>query len=155
MAKKANLDVSDKLDITIRRGDSFELSLNIKDNEGNNIQLVTGDYNFFIQVKSVTSPSSALQTSVPRKTVIAGSSLTETTVTNSPTRKASTPIFSFVDRDDDGNVKLRAEAEDTAKLPVGSYVYDIQYKYLNNGFNTVTTLLRGSFIVKEDITTSV
>ena len=155
MAKKANLDVSDKLDITIRRGDSFELSLNIKDNEGNNIQLVTGDYNFFIQIKSIVSSSSISATSAPRKTVIAGSSLAETTATNSPTRKASSPIFSFVDRDDEGNVKLRAEAEDTAKLPVGSYVYDIQYKYVNNGFNTVTTLLRGSFIVKEDITTSV
>lgn len=155
MAKKANLDVSDKLDITIRRGDSFELSLNIKDNEGNNVQLVTGDYNFYIQVKSVVSSSSVSATSAPRKTVIAGSSLTETTTTNSPTRKASSPIFSFVDKDDEGNVKLRAEAEDTAKLPVGSYVYDIQYKYINDGFNTVTTLLRGSFIVKEDITTSV
>ena len=46
MASKANLDVSEKLDITIKRGDSFELFLNFKDSAGANLPLLTDEYEF-------------------------------------------------------------------------------------------------------------
>jgi hypothetical protein len=44
MASKANLDVAEKLDITCRKGDTFELSLNFKDSAGVAIPLVTNSY---------------------------------------------------------------------------------------------------------------
>lgn len=163
MANKANLDVSEKLDITIRRGDSFELSINIKDNNGNNLPLLTDDYEFVIQIKTPSSTGSSRRTPqvkqaspVPQRSLIAASSLKESETQAVPANKeADLPIFSFENRDDNGNVTLRATAANTATLPVGNFVYDLQYKYLSNGFETVTTILKGNFIVKEDISTLV
>lgn len=162
MINKANLDVSEKLDITIRRGDSFELSLNIKDNSGNNLALLTNDYDFVIQVKTpVVSNSSrkattTRQSSLPQRSLIAASSLQESSTQSVPTdRQAESPIFTFENKDNNGNVTLRATAANTATLPVGTFVYDLQYKFLNNGFETVTTILKGNFIIKEDISTVV
>jgi hypothetical protein len=34
MASKVNLDISERLDITCRRGDTFELTLTLKDSTG-------------------------------------------------------------------------------------------------------------------------
>lgn len=163
MANKANLDVSEKLDITIRRGDSFELSLNIKDNDGNNLPLLTGDYEFVIQIKTPATTGSSRRTpqakqvsAIPQRSLIAASSLKESETQDVPTDKqADLPIFSFENKSDNGNVTLRATAANTATLPVGSFVYDLQYKYLSGGFETVTTILKGNFIVKEDISTLV
>lgn len=161
MANKANLDVSEKLDITIRRGDSFELSLNIKDNAGNNLALLTNDYEFVIQIKTPSvSSRRGVQTkqasALPQRSLIAASSLQESTTQNTPVNKeAESPIFVFENKDDNGNVTLRATAANTATLPVGTFVYDLQYKYTVNGFENVTTILKGNFIVKEDISTVV
>lgn len=163
MASKANLDVSEKLDITIRRGDSFELSINIKDNSGNNLPLLTDNYEFVIQIKTPSSsgvsrrvPKISQKSATPQRSLIAASSLKESETQNVPVDKeADLPIFSFENRDDNGNVTLRATAANTAALPVGVFVYDLQYKYLSNGFETVTTILKGNFMVKEDISTVV
>lgn len=161
MASKANLDVSEKLDITIRRGDSFELSINIKDNEGNNIQLLTDNYEFVIQIKTpATSSRRGSQvkrtSSLPQRNLVAASSLQESTTQDVPKdQSAESPIFVFEDKDDNGNVTLRATAANTATLPVGVFVYDLQYKHEVNGFENVTTILKGNFTVKEDISTLV
>lgn len=161
MASKANLDVSEKLDITVRRGDSFDLSINIKDNDGNNLALETNNYEFTIQVKNPVVSKSLRRTApvqkvAPQKTLVAASSLTQSETQNVPKNKeADSPIFEFVDRDDNGNVTLRASAANTATLPVGNFVYDLQYKFTSGSFDNVTTILKGNFIVKEDISTTV
>jgi len=154
MASKANLDVSEKLDITIKRGDSFELYLNFKDSASANLPLLTDDYEFIIQVKSPVQRQVASRSSFP--TIVAGSSLTESETKGvSQLKQAESPIFTFEDIDDLGNVVLRATAESTSKLPVGRFPYDLQYKVLVNGFQKVTTVLRGIFTIKEDISTAV
>jgi len=51
MANKVNLDISEPLDITCRRGDTFSLTLTLKDSSGTAIQLVTLGYEFIIDVK--------------------------------------------------------------------------------------------------------
>lgn len=170
MANKANLDVSEKLDITIRRGDSFELSINIKDNEGNNLPLLTDDYEFVIQVKTPSAAGSSRRTpqanrkssqakqvaATPQRSLVAASSLQESNTQDVPKdQSAESPIFVFEDKNDNGNVTLRATAANTAALPVGVFVYDLQYKYIVNGFENVTTILKGNFTVKEDISTLV
>lgn len=154
MAKKANFDSAEKLDITIRRGDSFDLLLNMKDNSGAAIPLETNDYRFFIQIQSVVPPVSNARSVQPRKVLIAGSTLDETRSTKTASSPATQPIFFFSDRDDLGNIKLRANASDTSNLPVGNYMYEIQYSYNDDGFDRVKTILRGSFSVKEDIATA-
>ena len=102
MAQKANLDISEKLDITCRRGDSFELTLNIKDSASVALPLSTDNYQFFFQVKSVSRVKTSNPSVSPsRRTLIAGSTLAE-----SPTRgenveqDAESPVFAFVDKDD-------------------------------------------------------
>ena len=55
MANKVNLDVSEPLDITCRRGDTFSLTLTLKDSSGSAIQLATLGYEFIIDVKSTSS----------------------------------------------------------------------------------------------------
>ena len=57
MAKKVNLDVSERLDITCRRGDSFSVTLTLKDSAGAALPLVTDEYSFVMQVR--TSPTAA------------------------------------------------------------------------------------------------
>lgn len=167
MADIANLDVAERLDITIKRGDSFQLSFNFKDSSGNNIPLLTDRYEFIIQVKTPETPSrrsyqtrssSQFKTgsSTPERNLIAASSLEESKTQNVSDRdEAESAIFTFEEKDDLGNVILRATAANTATLPVGSFVYDLQYKYLDNGFQVVRTVLEGDFVIKEDISTAV
>ena len=50
MASKVNLDVSEKLDITCRQGDSFSLTLTLKDSSGTAHTLSTDNYSFLMQV---------------------------------------------------------------------------------------------------------
>tara|TARA_R110002050_G_scaffold27063_1_gene70914 strand:- start:581 stop:1054 length:474 start_codon:yes stop_codon:yes gene_type:complete len=157
MAQKANLDISEKLDITCRRGDSFELTLNIKDSASVALPLSTDKYTFFFQIKSVSRVRTSNPSISPsRRTLIAGSTLAESpTGGENVETEATTSIFTFQDKDDLGNVTLKATAEATSRLPVGRFTYDLQYQVTVNGFAKTTTILRGSFVVKEDISTAV
>ena len=157
MSQKANLDVSEKLDVSCKRGDSFELFLNIKDSASVALPLLADGYEFIIQVKTLNSlQPQGSQISSQKRTLVAGSALTESATKGvSTTKEAETPIFVFEDMDDLGNVTLRATADSTSKLPVGRFTYDLQYKVLVNGFSKVTTILKGNFTVKEDISTAV
>ena len=157
MANKANLDVSEKLDITCKRGDSFELFLNLKDSAGANLPLLTDEYEFIIQVKTPNVNSRSSSSGVKKtKTMIAASALNESETKGiSETKEAESPIFSFDEIDDLGNVVLKSTADSTSKLPVGRFIYDLQYKVVLNGFAKVTTILRGNFTVKEDVSTAV
>lgn len=157
MAQKANLDVSEKLDVSCKRGDSFELFLNIKDSASAALPLLTDGYEFIIQIKTLNSVQpQGSQISSQKRTLVAGSALTESATKGvSTTKDAEAPIFVFENIDDLGNVTLRATAESTSRLPVGRFTYDLQYKVLVDGFSKVTTILRGNFSVKEDISTAV
>ncbi len=55
--------------------------------------------------------------------------------------------FEFKDITDSGTVNVTASADTMSNLPVGSFEYDIQQKV----GDVVTTILRGSFTVNEDI----
>ena len=52
MASSVNLDTSDVLDITCRKGDTFSLTINLKDSSGTALTLSTSNYEFLMQVKS-------------------------------------------------------------------------------------------------------
>ena len=56
MAKKVNLDVAQTLNITCRRGDTFQLNMTLKDSEGTALVLDgsvgnNGAYKFAMQVR--------------------------------------------------------------------------------------------------------
>lgn len=141
MASKVNLDVSEKLDITCRRGDTFNLTLTLKDSSGTAIELATNNYEFLMDVK--TNPTKT-RTGVSKREVIASSALSSS---QSKVSEKLTNGFEFVDISDNGTVKVTASADVMSGFPVGVYSYDIQQKV----GDTVTTILRGSFKVNEDI----
>jgi hypothetical protein len=140
MASKANLDVAEKLDITCRKGDTFELSLNFKDSAGVAIPLVTNSYEFFMQVRGGKRSSGS------KGSLVAG------TLTKGDQAKgengSSNVGFTFEDIDNSGNVTVRASADTMANFPSGRYTYDLQYTVNNK----TTTVLKGSFTVNDDIT---
>lgn len=143
MANKANLDISEKLDISCRKGDTFELFLNFKDSANANLPLLTGGYDFFMQVRGSKKRSEV------KGRLVAG------TITKGEQAKAlpgsSSVGFSFEEIDDLGNVTLKASAATMRNFEAGRYSYDLQYTV---GEKT-TTVLKGTFTVNEDISTTV
>ena len=54
MASSVNLDTSEVLNITCKKGDTFSLTLTLKDSSGTALTLSTSNYEFLMQVKSET-----------------------------------------------------------------------------------------------------
>jgi len=148
MASSVNLDVAEKLDITCRRGDTFSLTLTLKDSSGTALQLSTLGYEFLMDIK--TSPQRSRSASAKRE-VVASSSLSpsssDSKLLTDDQKSALSNGFEFTDISDSGTVKLTASSNTMSNLPVGVFTYDIQQKV----GDVVTTILRGSFKVNEDI----
>lgn len=141
MAEKVNLDVSEKLDITCRRGDTFSLTITLKDSSGTAIQLETLGHEFLMDVKTIPLKS---RSGSAKREVVASSSLSKS---ESKTNPLLSNGFEFVDKSNNGTVRITASSETMSLFPVGTYVYDIQQKVADS----VTTILRGSLKVNEDI----
>ena len=146
MAKKVNLDVSERLDITCRRGDSFSITLTLKDSSGTVLPLVTDEYSFVMQVRTSADAARAKGTS----------GLVLSTLDIGPKalyRDGSQRAFEPFVLDDSGNVTISATAETMRIIPGGFYVYDLQQIKPNatTGNDDHTTILRGNFRVIEDI----
>lgn len=136
---KVNLDIADRLDITCRQGDTFELTLTLKDSDGTGLPLSTDQYSFLMQVRASSSVSR-----IPEN--LDGKS--EGIVIGSVELGRKGPVnFTFNNIDDNGNVTLFLSAADMAKVPPGRYKYDFQYK-VND---TQKTVLEGSFKINADI----
>ena len=129
MASKVNLDVSERLDITCRKGDTFSLTVTLKDSTGTVRTLAASSYTFLMEVWS---------TSRAATTPVIGSA------SSNPLGDASFEAFVI---DDDGNVTISATATTMRTVPAGAYKYDLQQ--MVGGVHT--TILKGAFIVNEDI----
>lgn len=148
MASSVNLDVAERLDITCRRGDTFSLTLTLKDSSGTAITLATSGYEFLMDVKTIAQRT---RSGVSKREVVASSLLSSSKsdakqLTSDQQSKLSNG-FEFKDITDSGTVNVTASADTMSNLPVGSFEYDIQQKV----GDVVTTILRGSFTVNEDI----
>ena len=146
MAKKVNFDQSQKLDITCRRGDSFSMTVTLKDSSGTALPLVTDEYSFVMQVRSSMRSAQAKGTS----------RLILSTVGIGPTAKrrdGSEMSFEEFTLDNSGNLTIRATAETMRFVPAGNYIYDLQQIKPNSttGVDDHKTILRGSFKVNEDV----
>tara|TARA_R100001440_G_scaffold72559_2_gene96538 strand:+ start:719 stop:1138 length:420 start_codon:yes stop_codon:yes gene_type:complete len=138
MAKRVNLDTSETVNITCRRGDTFSLTLTLKDSSGTALQLSTLGYEFLMEVRDQLGAVSASE-----KSIIIGSP----GVGKVPDNGLS---FTFT-TDDSGNVTITASAESMRSVPAGSYVYDLQQ--IVGGVHT--TIIDGSFVVNEDVSKSI
>ena len=135
MASSVNLDSAENLNITCRRGDTFTLTIVLKNSSGTALTLATSNYEFFMQVRS----SSRSRGSDRSRKLIMGS-------TTFGEAEPSGKNFSFT-TDDSGNLTISASSDIMKGVLTGSYVYDIQQKL--DSVNT--TILFGSFIVNDDI----
>ena len=151
MANKVNLDISEVLDITCRQGDTFELTLTLKDSSGSGLNLSTDNYSFVMQVwPSGRKGSNPIIASTEKG--LKGRVLPPN-ITQNQSREAYFESFVV---DDNGNVTIKATASTMRRVPAGRYIYDLQYILpTTSGVDTHTTILRGSFVVNEDVTKAV
>ena len=122
MAQTINLDVSQRVDIVCRRGDTFSLTLTYtKDDGTGNANFGNGD-TFLLQVRDSDTDSSVVL------------ELSGSDVVPDSTEKTIT---------------FTKSAAQMKGIPSGLYVYDIEIKKETS--NVVTTLLHGTFKVNEDV----
>ena len=137
MASKVNLDISERLDITCRKGDTFSLTLTLKNSSGTVLTLSSSNYSFLMQVWSSDKKSST--------PVIGSKNL----------GKQAEVSFEAFSVDDSGNVTISATAATMRLVAAGRYKYDLQYVLPVSGAeDTHTTILYGSFTVNEDVSKS-
>lgn len=145
MARNLNYNVAEKVNITIRKGDTVEIPITLKDSSGVGLPLLTDNYEFFMQVRK---PVSQVEVSpnVIQKNVSEYGELVIGSLTKGKNENAKA-FIEFRDIDDSGNVTLYISSDYTRTLDAGQYVYDIQ-KIVDN---KTTTILEGSFSVSKDI----
>jgi len=150
MAKKVNLDVSEKLDITCRRGDTFSLTVTLKDSDGVALPLATDNYSFVMQVRD--GNVSAVEKGASG--LIIGTKGLGSKAVDAKGQERS--FESFV-TDDSGNVTITATATTMRQVPAGNYIYDLQQIKPNTttGVDVHTTILKGAFRVNQDISEAV
>ena len=146
MSNKDNLDTSEQLDISCRQGDTFSLTLTLKDSSGNPLPLSTDNYEFVMQVWGTGRGrnGSPLIASINRG--LKGQDL------NTEEIPGSAYFEEFV-VDDSGNVTIKATATTMRSVPAGRHLYDLQFILpTTSGVDTHTTVLRGTFTINEDVT---
>ena len=150
---KVNLDESSRLDITCKRGDTFSLTITLKDSSGTALQLDTDNYRFIVQVRQPVGASGG-RVSRGKGGLLLG---TQDIGDKAVDRAGSENNFEPVAVDDSGNATIQASAKVMRSIPSGNYVYDIQYIKPSNtgGLDTHKTVLFGNFVVKEDISEAI
>jgi hypothetical protein len=148
MASKLNLDTADKLDITCKRGDTFLLNLRLKDTDGNPIQLQTLGYTFLMQVRDPNTQVVVGEDTQSKGRVILSTPNAKETVQNRDGNPESNLSFGDVTVDDLGNVTITATNAVMKQINPGKYIYDIQ----SVASDVYKTIIRGSFVVNDDIT---
>ena len=153
MASSVNLDTSDVLNITCRKGDTFSITLTLKNSSGTALTLSTSAYEFLMQVKSEkiikrgrTTESSLILGTASAAKKNQGRAKDQVNVSGELNFEVPTV-------DDSGNVTIEASAETMSKVPSGRYTYDLQYILpSSSGLDTHRTVLRGTFTVNPDVT---
>ena len=153
MASSVNLDTSDILNITCRKGDTFSITLTLKNSSGTALTLSTSAYEFLMQVKSEkiikrgrTTESSLILGTASAAKKNQGRAKDQVNVSGELNFEVPTV-------DDSGNVTIEASAETMSKVPSGTYSYDLQYILpSSSGLDTHRTVLRGTFTVNPDVT---
>ena len=143
MAKKVNLDVAQTLNITCRRGDTFKLDLTLKDAAGDALDL--DDYKFSMQVRDSEFNDGDV-------------GLLASTVEGVPNGASYLATIEPINGTSAGAIEIIIKDVDMKKVPSGRYVYDLQYIIPeagtgpNGAYDVTTTILKGAFIVNEDVT---
>lgn len=158
---KVNFDISKRLDIITRKGDSFNLQLTLKNSSGTVLNLYgsDGESKFYMQVRdnmSSTEGNGVVLHTVANATGggSTNSSVDENLVSQQLT-VTLTDVTGTADADATGIVTISASAADMKLVASGRYVYDLQYEDPGNTIDSAAdrkTILYGTFTVNDDIT---
>tara|TARA_R110000744_G_scaffold34931_1_gene81147 strand:- start:45 stop:524 length:480 start_codon:yes stop_codon:yes gene_type:complete len=155
MASSVNLDTSDILNITCKKGDTFSITLTLKDSSGTALTLSTSNYEFLMQVKSqsVTRSRSGKKSESSLILGTASAAKKNQGRVKDQSNVSGELSFEAPTVDNSGNVTIEASAETMSKVPSGTYSYDLQYILpSSSGLDTHKTVLKGTFIVNPDVT---
>jgi len=122
MATQINLDTSQRVDITCRRGDTFSLRLTLTDATDPSLGSFLATDSFLMQVRDAD--------------------------TNDTTTVIDVPPVTGVDPTATTHIDFTVSAADMKLVPSGLYVYDIEQKTTTG---VVVTLIYGTFKVNEDV----
>ena len=146
MAKSVNFDTTEVLNITCREGDTFSMTVTLKDSSGTGLTFVTDEYVFYMQVKSVVSTGNKRSGRQVERVILQ-------TPTIATTERSTALLFEPPTMDDSGNVTIEASAEVMSSIKPGTYVYDLKYVKPNTtGLETHRGVLRGNFTVNSQVT---
>lgn len=130
MATELNLDTSEEINVTTKRGDSLSFDITVKDSDGDAVDLTV--YNFDFDV--VSGQPSKNRSNVVLSNFAGGKNKLLASVTGAA----------------DGTLTVSASREAMASINPGTYLYDISANHTTN--STTETWFFGTFTVKEDIT---
>tara|TARA_E500000318_G_scaffold7690_2_gene7108 strand:+ start:12572 stop:12970 length:399 start_codon:yes stop_codon:yes gene_type:complete len=131
MSAKISLDEAEKLDITCRQGDSFTMTVTLKDSTGTAIDISSG-YDFLMQVRKRNRN---------RDLVIGTVGVGDVGPVN----------FTFANPSSNGTVDITLSAANMRSVEPGRYVYDVQYATESE----TKTFLEGTFKVNRDVAKAV
>lgn len=149
MASSVNLDISQQLDITCRRGDTFVLKLSFTNDQG-------GPFPVDSPHPTLGSvPTYGFSMDVRESDTDDGAQALLSTDSNSIAAGLTRPItISYVAPVESGVIQLKVDADVMSQIPGGSYVYDLQANTLDGDGNItkIETWVFGAFTVNEDVT---
>lgn len=146
MAQTANFDTTESLNIICREGDTFSMTVTLKDSSGTGLTLVTDEYVFYMQVKQVSIAGNKRAGREIEKVILQTPTITKN-------ERSTALLFEVPTIDDSGNVTIEASAETMSQVKPGSYVYDLKYvKPSATGLDTHKGVLRGSFTINSQVT---
>jgi hypothetical protein len=132
MATSVNFEIAKEVNMTVRRGDSFLLIVNVTDSAGDAVDLTAYTFNLDIRKSNDRTNRDNVVLS-QAGTQPGGVAVTATTTT--------------------GELYIKGLGEFTDPIPEGEYVYDLQASGTDSsGAVTEQTWLTGEFIVNQDIT---
>ena len=135
----ANLDISEKLDIIVKRGDSMNITLKFTESSGAATD-ITG-YTFAMSVKDKRVQKSRTA-GINAPVIYEGTLLSSATSTDAGSQINISDVTT-----PNNEVTFTVGAATMATIDPGTYVYDIQY----NNSGEVRTVLEGLFIVNPDV----
>lgn len=149
-----NFDIAQRLDITVRRGDTLKIPFTFYESDGTTPKNVSS-YNFYMQVREAAADdgeyNSVLSTNMNLDVEFINVSYA------SPENTAGGFVGEItVDKTNssDGVILVKANREAMANVLSGTYYYDLQAETVdgNGEPDSVSTWLAGKFIVNEDVT---
>lgn len=172
MANTLNLDRSQRLDVVCKRGDTFKMNLELKDDDGTAIEMnptnpqeTTPYYAFKMEVRAADTDD-VVGTGTGGYLIQKFATIEGRTGVSAPTVSNSTNLATF--KIEHGEMGIDLANGNTNNLDAGVYVYDIEKRLYNSEPDPMTpnfadalhsttpddveTILYGVFTVNEDIT---